>query len=91
LDCVQVARAIPVNFIMFLPAILLGVIGGVLGSMFTIVNVKIARLRRRLMAKIKGARRQQIIRIAEPVVIMVSASMSLPRIQSCCVSFHVDD
>jgi len=70
---VQIGSVIPVNLIMFLPAVLLGVIGGLMGSMFTVGNLKIARLRRRLLAKIKSPLRQKIARISEPVLIMVSA------------------
>jgi hypothetical protein len=67
----QVGNTIPVNVIMFLPAALLGFIGGILGAVFTIANLKISRIRRRLIARVKQPTVQNIIRCIEPPFIMV--------------------
>ena len=42
------------NVIAVLPAILLGIVGGILGSAFTQLNLLISRTRKRIMARIKG-------------------------------------
>ena len=59
------------NIIAFIPAALLGVIGGILGAIFTFINLKIARARKRLLAKVSKQRHQQVIRMLEPITIMV--------------------
>ncbi len=68
----QVGNAIPVNVIMFAPAMLLGVIGGLMGAMFTIMNLKINRTRRRILTKVKRPMLQKVLRFLEPPLIMVS-------------------
>ena len=62
------------NIIAFIPAALLGAIGGILGAVFTFINLKIARARKRLLAKVSQQKLQRIIRMMEPITIMVSAS-----------------
>ena len=69
----QVGNAIPVNVIMFAPAMFLGIIGGLMGATFTILNLKIARLRRRLIHKLKKPSAQKVIRFLEPPVLIVSS------------------
>jgi chloride channel 7 len=56
---------------MFAPAMILGLVGGILGAVFTVANLKMARLRRRLMAKIRRPTMEKIVRFIEPPVIMV--------------------
>ena len=75
--CLQVSKGISVNIIAFIPAALLGIIGGILGAIFTFINLKIARARKRLLAKVPNRRQQQIIRMAEPIIIMVSFIMTI--------------
>ena len=57
---------------MFAPALLLGIVGGVSGAMFTVLNLKISRLRWRLLSTIKTPLAQQFVRCLEPTIIMVS-------------------
>lgn len=59
---------------MFAPAMLLGVIGGLLGATFTIMNLKINRTRRRILAKVKNSYLQKMLRWFEPPLIMVSSA-----------------
>jgi len=68
---VQLGSAIPVNVIMFAPAVLIGIIGGVLGAIFTILNIKMARFRRRILTRLRHAVAQKILRFFEPLVIVV--------------------
>ena len=67
----QAGNAIPVNVIMFLPAMALGCLGGVFGALFTITNLKMARLRRRVITRIRRPSLQKLCRFAEPLIIMV--------------------
>ena len=60
------------NLIMFGPALLIGVIGGVLGAIFTILNIKMTRFRRLIFARLRHAVAQKILRFFEPLVIVVS-------------------
>ena len=56
---------------MFAPAVLIGIIGGVLGAIFTILNIKMARFRRRMFTRLRHAAVQKIVRFFEPLVIVV--------------------
>jgi chloride channel 7 len=67
----QLGNAIPVNVIMFLPAMLLGFMGGILGAIFTITNLKISRFRRRVLGRVKRPLVQKMLRFLEPPLIMV--------------------
>ena len=68
----QVQQGLAVNILAFLPSALLGVLGGILGSLFTFINLKIARGRKRLLANIQSVAKQNIIRLLEPIIIMVN-------------------
>ncbi|KAI0238342.1 Chloride channel protein D [Lamellibrachia satsuma] len=70
--------ALTLNIAVFIPAALLGAIGGLLGAAFTIMHLKIIRLRRRMYIYIKHKSLQNIVKVFEPVVIMtIVASMSV--------------
>ena len=79
----QLGSAIPVNVIMFAPAMLLGFIGGLLGALFTVANIKMARFRRRLMAKIRRPSVEKIVRFIEPPVIMVCHHSLVLLFENC--------
>lgn len=57
---------------MFIPTVIIGVIGGVLGSLFAIINLKVARTRKRILAHLSKPWKQSLLRLLEPAVIMVS-------------------
>ena len=57
---------------MFLPAMVLGCCGGLFGALFTITNLKIARLRRRVITRLRKPLLQKLCRFLEPLLIMVS-------------------
>ena len=63
----------PVHVLMFLPAILVGIVGGVLGSTFTLLNMRIVRQRVQLVNFFRRPAAKKIVRMLEPVIIMVSA------------------
>ena len=71
-----------VNVIAVLPCVLMGMGGGLMGSMFTQLNVLIAKWRKRFMQRIKSAATSNALRVLEPVliiVIMTSIHVYLPR------------
>ena len=75
-----------VNVIAVVPAIMLGILGGLLGSAFTHLNLVIARWRKQIMAKIKGKHLKNIVRMGETVTILLIVStvhIFLPAIIGC--------
>ncbi|XP_013403924.1 chloride channel protein C [Lingula anatina] len=82
----QVTEGLDVNLLAFIPAAILGVIGGILGAMFTFINLKIARGRKRLLSNIKNQGLQKCVRLLEPNIIMIifaTVSVFLPAAFSC--------
>ena len=65
---------IAVNVIAVIPAILLGIVGGVLGSAFTQLNLLISRTRKKLMVRIKGKVAKNLVRMLETVGVLVIIS-----------------
>ncbi|ELU14762.1 hypothetical protein CAPTEDRAFT_132493, partial [Capitella teleta] len=68
----QVVHGIPVNILAFIPAVILGILGGILGALFTFMNLKIARSRKRLLSRIEAKWKQNSFRMMEPILIIVS-------------------
>ena len=56
---------------MFIPTLIIGMVGGLLGAVFTILNLKMTRGRKRLLNKINNEWVQKMVRIFEPALIMV--------------------
>ncbi|KAL5021105.1 hypothetical protein ScPMuIL_000260 [Solemya velum] len=82
----NIDKGIDVNIVMFIPTVVIGVIGGFLGAAFTILNLKIARARKRILAGISRLWVKNSIRVLEPVIIMVSLgifSIFIPMAFSC--------
>ncbi|EDV27121.1 uncharacterized protein TRIADDRAFT_54756 [Trichoplax adhaerens] len=82
----QVKRGISINLVAFIPSIILGIIGGILGAFFTFLNVKIRRYRSSVMKRIKNKRWKTACKIAEPVLIMAimaTISVFLPAAFPC--------
>lgn len=59
---------------MFIPTVIIGMIGGVLGALFVFSNLKLARVRRALIAKFESPLTQKLFRLLEPCVIIVSTT-----------------
>lgn len=68
----QIDQGVDVNILMFIPTVIIGVIGGILGSLFVVINLKVARTRKRILARLKDKWKQTVFRLIEPVLIMVS-------------------
>ncbi|CAD5124730.1 DgyrCDS13000 [Dimorphilus gyrociliatus] len=66
-----VAEPTQVNILLLIPAIILGLIGGVLGAIFTRLNVAIIELRKFLFGKIKNLNLQRLVQIIEPCIIVL--------------------
>ena len=67
----QMGSMTPVHVLMFLPAILVGIIGGVLGATFTLLNVRIVKQRTQLINSVRRPAVKKFLRMLEPVIIMV--------------------
>ena len=65
---------IAVNVIAVIPAIILGIVGGVLGSAFTQLNLLFSRSRKRIMAKIKGKHAKNLLRMLETLMVLLIVS-----------------
>ena len=68
----QVMDSLDVNIIMFLPTVVLGVVGGLLGGMFVFINLKLARLRQAFISKASKKWKKKSLKIMEPCLIIVS-------------------
>jgi len=85
----QISHGIGLNILAFIPTVILGIIGGLLGAVFTFINLKIARFRRSQLGKIKSIQWKNIAKLSEPILIMIitgTASVFLPAAFSCTLS-----
>ncbi|XP_065175744.1 chloride channel protein B-like isoform X2 [Sycon ciliatum] len=64
-----VADRLAINFLLFLPAIILGCLGGLLGGLFTHFNIQASKLRNHIRRSIKGTWKVRLVRMADPVII----------------------
>ena len=60
------------NVVVFVPAVLLGLVGGVLGALFTRLNATIVLTRRWLVGKIPNKTVQNLVKVLECVALVVS-------------------
>ena len=63
---------IQIHILILLPAIVLGIVGGLLGAFFTQFNVWIVRNRKKLLSKIKNQNLQGVCRMLETILLVVS-------------------
>ena len=73
----QIANPIPTHISILVPTIALGIVGGIMGAIFTTVNVRILRLRAFVIGKIPHPTAQKFARVLETVVYAVSGSYKL--------------
>ncbi|RDD45840.1 Chloride channel protein A [Trichoplax sp. H2] len=74
----EVKKEISLNILAFIPSLIIGMIGGLLGALFTFLNLKIARSRRRLVGRFKSTWVKNLIRVSEVTLIMtLTATMSI--------------
>ncbi|KAK3604540.1 hypothetical protein CHS0354_000361 [Potamilus streckersoni] len=82
----QIDKGIDVNILMFIPTAVIGLIGGVLGALFTILCLKMTRIRLRLLSKIERVWVQKIVKLFEPAVILIivtAFSLYIPSVFTC--------
>ncbi|XP_013401688.1 chloride channel protein B [Lingula anatina] len=82
----RVRDALAINIIMFLPSVVLGIFGGILGAIFTIINLKIGRTRRAIMSKITNKWLEKLARFFEPLIIMAilgTCAVWIPTLFPC--------
>ena len=82
----NVASGIDMNILALIPSVLLGIIGGVLGSLFTFINLKLVRLRKKILAGTKSPGISNLLKISEPVFIlflMSTMSVLIPEMLPC--------
>ncbi len=72
--CAQIIEPVPYNVAIFAPAVALGVIGGVLGAVFTRLNNAVNLTRKRIVAAVSNPHAKRVLRIVEAVVFVVSPS-----------------
>ena len=68
----QVREGLDVNIIMFIPTVIIGILGGVFGGLFVFMTLKMARARRAFISKFSNEWHQKIARVIEPCIIVVS-------------------
>jgi chloride channel 7 len=77
---------VAVNVIAVLPCCLMGIGGGVMGSLFTQLNVSIAKWRKQFMSSLKSKMTVHILRVVEPLLIlmiMTTIHVYLPSFLGC--------
>ncbi|XP_076814080.1 chloride channel protein C-like [Clavelina lepadiformis] len=82
----QVDSNLETNILTFIPTAVLGILGGVLGALFTFLNLKIARMRRKILSEIQSENVKKFLRMLEPCVILiltVTVSVLLPAAFGC--------
>ncbi|ESO89755.1 hypothetical protein LOTGIDRAFT_124505, partial [Lottia gigantea] len=73
--------------------IIIGILGGLLGALFTIMNLKITRSRKKFLSKVATPGIQKAIRLIEPALIMVLMVFNCPAGEDYLVnktSYHTN-
>jgi hypothetical protein len=78
----QVQKGIPINILAFIPAVILGIIGGFLGALYTFMNLKIVKARRRFLASIRRKWKRNVVKIGEPMLLMVCYEWPVDQVWS---------
>lgn len=81
----MVESPVPINVTLILPCVLMGLSCGVLGSLFIYLNLKMTRLRNRVLKLVRG-RKKKALKILEPVlivIIMQTLAILLPSLSGC--------
>lgn len=82
----QIEDGIDLNILGLIPSIILGILGGLFGSLFIFMNLKFSRFRMKAISYIKNQRYLKLIRIMEPMTIMLittTLSILIPAAFSC--------
>ena len=70
----QIDWKIDLNILGILPSIILGILGGLLGSLFIYINLKLASLRSSIQRKITTKEWQKLAKMLEPLLVMLISS-----------------
>ena len=70
----QIDWKIDLNILGILPSIILGILGGLLGSLFIYTNLKLASLRSSIQRKITTKEWQKLAKMLEPLLVMLISS-----------------
>ncbi|KAL3858585.1 hypothetical protein ACJMK2_008857 [Sinanodonta woodiana] len=82
----QIDKGIDVNILMFIPTAVIGLVGGVLGALFTILCLKMTRIRLRMFSKIERVWVRKIVKLFEPafiLIIVTAFSLYIPSVFTC--------
>ena len=82
----QIDWQIDLNILGILPSIILGILGGLLGSLFIFTNLKLASLRSSIQEKITTKEWQKLTKMLEPLLVMLissTVSILVPWAFSC--------
>lgn len=82
----NIESGIDMNILAIIPCVILGVIGGGLGAGFTFFNLKIVRFRRYLHSKLPTEAKVNLVKMAEPVLILFitcTITVLLPSAYTC--------
>lgn len=72
LSLTQVKNLLDMNVLAFIPTILLGMLGGLLGALFVSLNIKINKLRMQFFNSIPKLSLRKTSKLLETVLILVS-------------------
>ncbi|XP_048253453.1 chloride channel protein C-like [Haliotis rufescens] len=84
----NIDKSVNINILMFIPTVVIGVIGGVTGALFTIINLKLTRGRKRLLSWISRNWAQKAFRLGEPALIMVIVTTVVVFLPSAFACSH---
>lgn len=87
----QTPDPIPMNVISLIPAIALGIFGGVLGALFTRLNSLIVEARKNIIGLIPHPTAQKFARVLECVLICVSTNLCIIDMKFTIFSSPFDD
>lgn len=82
-----VGEAIDINILLFVPTVFIGLTCGALGALFTFMNLKVARFRRKFIAPYR------ILRVLEPMINMLFLALvtyGLPLAFTCTDAAHAN-
>ena len=82
----QIEDGIDLNVIGLIPAMILGIIGGLLGALFIKLNLKFAHWRSRILSRFTNQTVLKVLKVSEPLTIILiytSISVLLPALFSC--------
>ena len=82
----QIDWQIDLNILGILPSIILGILGGLLGSLFIFINLKLTSLRSSVQARMSSKGWRRLAKMSEPLLVMLissTVSILLPSAFPC--------